>query len=155
MEQFQALLDRDIHIVFFHPFDIGFDIARCKGYGYWFQKGTKLYRYYNLYEAVLWYVYYKAKHISIDKHRKKQYGYWSNRNYFSRIPRHYRECDRKQGLHMTREAINEILKRNKGLPEDWDITKLNTLFTVGDIHSRTSAAADVRAQKAIQSNDAN
>ena len=94
-------------------------------------KGQNGYYYSDIYEALLWYNYYKyqKRHILSHDYLGKTNGP-VNTSYFSRIPHHYRNLCSKKGLHLIKEILDQIIIENNGLPGYFDPKILGVLFYV-------------------------
>jgi hypothetical protein len=100
------------------------------------QSGSRTYCYHGLFEALLWYNYYKYQ-----KRHTMNYRYdlvtktnkdvsLKTTSYFGVIPKHYRGLDSKEGLKIIKKIIDEILIDSNGIPDYFDPELLKTLFMV-------------------------
>ena len=127
---FLSTLNPTGKFAYFYPLDMCHFYQNLPSDWVIINKGLKEYYYANLYEAIVWYVYYSSKYQIVMRRRKSDRGGCQNRSYFGRIPSHYRGCDPKKGLNIVKEAITIILKRHSGLPKYWNPDILQTLFTL-------------------------
>lgn len=87
------------------------------------KKGLHDFEYWNIYEVLLWYYYYTIKYKHIE-HKN------SNRCYFSRIPKHYRNVNPVVGLSIIKNILDKIIIENKGVPKYYDKNILDNLITI-------------------------
>lgn len=93
-------------------------------------KGGKNYIYHNLYEMLLWYYYYATKHKHIKKYFKMKGHKIHIKPYFSALPEYYLNIDPKKGLNIVKEAMEQLILIEGGIPHDFNPGVLNDIYTI-------------------------
>ncbi|CAO3627652.1 unnamed protein product [Cunninghamella blakesleeana] len=112
----------------FKPKDGCLHVFLMKGGFFWdhevtIKQGLYEYSYVNFYEVLLWYNYYICKRHRVhrflfndEEDYSKTSFYYTNRSYFSRTPKHYRNLSQKKGLKVIKQALEDFLIYHNGIP---------------------------------------